>query len=42
MPVTETLSLDRLRRDGQAFSEEISRGDSGLADKLVFSKNLKP
>jgi len=36
MPVTETLSLDRLRRDGQAFSEEISR------EYYLAAAGLKP
>ena len=42
MPVTETLSLDRLRRDGQAFSEEISREYYLAAAGLKATAELQP
>jgi len=42
MPVTETLSLDRLRRDGQAFSEEISREYYLAAAGLKPTAELQP
>src|SRR5688500_8942700 len=42
MPPQATLSLDRLRRDGQAFSEEISREHHLAAAGLKPTAELQP